>query len=297
MAGYGKFANLMGEFPELTIFRRFGALNAKLLLYRQAELVRLEDDLKFIAQEDEKHADTKEFGKSWHKMHEASSEFGANQQREKVHQIEEKLKTYCEFRLLVCIVSIGRLNDADRMLCWTAEVYRLRKPADSDLSFLQRWLRHRDGGDNFLKDLEADPWELEYTQDLLVLSDKDQRDRLARYLGDKLGLLYHKCWGYHTDSDIDPEKGLGRIWEYKHKNYVLIGNALCVILSTFIPVTSLFSLSSIQDILYRLLMITCLTLLFSSVLMFVVGCRRFDVFAGTAAFAAVQVVFVQGGQR
>ena len=101
MAGYGKFANLMGEFSELTIFRRFGALNAKLLLYRQAELVRLEDDRKFIAQEDEKHADTKEFAKSWHKMHEASSDCGADQQREKVHQIEEKLKIYCEFQAVI----------------------------------------------------------------------------------------------------------------------------------------------------------------------------------------------------
>jgi hypothetical protein len=43
--GYPSVACMMGRFPDLAVFRRFRALNAKSLLYRQAELVQLELDL------------------------------------------------------------------------------------------------------------------------------------------------------------------------------------------------------------------------------------------------------------
>jgi hypothetical protein len=42
VAGYPSIARKMGEFPDLATFRRFRALNAKNLLYYQAELVVLE---------------------------------------------------------------------------------------------------------------------------------------------------------------------------------------------------------------------------------------------------------------
>jgi hypothetical protein len=42
VAGYPSIARKMGEFPDLAAFRRFRALNAKNLLYYQAELIVLE---------------------------------------------------------------------------------------------------------------------------------------------------------------------------------------------------------------------------------------------------------------
>jgi hypothetical protein len=43
--GYPNIARLMGDFPELAIFRSFRVLNAKNLLYLQAELGQLEKEL------------------------------------------------------------------------------------------------------------------------------------------------------------------------------------------------------------------------------------------------------------
>jgi hypothetical protein len=40
--GYTALASWMGKFPEAAVFRRFSALNAKNLLYLQAELIQLE---------------------------------------------------------------------------------------------------------------------------------------------------------------------------------------------------------------------------------------------------------------
>jgi hypothetical protein len=46
VVGYPKIAGHMNIQPETTIFRRFGELNAKNLLYLQAELVLLEEELR-----------------------------------------------------------------------------------------------------------------------------------------------------------------------------------------------------------------------------------------------------------
>ena len=46
MEGYDRFAQFMGTHPKLAISRRFGALNLRNLLYLQAELIYLEDELK-----------------------------------------------------------------------------------------------------------------------------------------------------------------------------------------------------------------------------------------------------------
>jgi hypothetical protein len=46
--GYPRLAQLMSLLPPTTIFRRFGALNARVLLYYQSELMLLEKQLKEV---------------------------------------------------------------------------------------------------------------------------------------------------------------------------------------------------------------------------------------------------------
>jgi hypothetical protein len=46
LPGYPKLAGKMGLTPEKAMFRRFGALNAQMLLYMQAELLYLEQELR-----------------------------------------------------------------------------------------------------------------------------------------------------------------------------------------------------------------------------------------------------------
>jgi hypothetical protein len=52
MEGYPQLASLMGTYPILSIYRRFSVLNARNLLYLQAELVDLEQQLKDYTLED-----------------------------------------------------------------------------------------------------------------------------------------------------------------------------------------------------------------------------------------------------
>ena len=50
--GYPKLAELQGTYPQLCIYRRFATLNARNLLYLQAELVDLEERLERYTLED-----------------------------------------------------------------------------------------------------------------------------------------------------------------------------------------------------------------------------------------------------
>lgn len=52
--GYPKLAEHIGNHPNLASFRRFAALNARNLLYFQAELIELEEELEKVEQRDHK---------------------------------------------------------------------------------------------------------------------------------------------------------------------------------------------------------------------------------------------------
>lgn len=71
MEGYAKIASRVAENPELGIYRRFAALNAQNLLYLQAELHGLEQELRKHAQEDAAASDDetrKLYSRDWHTL-------------------------------------------------------------------------------------------------------------------------------------------------------------------------------------------------------------------------------------
>jgi hypothetical protein len=91
---YDKFSYLIGDFPNLFVFRKFGALTAKTLLYSQAELVHLEYELEILSREDRREPGKENIGISWRALNEASSADGSDLQKKKVAQIREKLDQY-----------------------------------------------------------------------------------------------------------------------------------------------------------------------------------------------------------
>lgn len=100
MEGYAKIASIMGSHPEVAVLRRFGALNAQNLLYLQAELVALEQDLRAISAQDstsrEQHRAS--YSRDWYSLsrsqnHTTGGE-DAGKQWKTVLLIREKLKEY-----------------------------------------------------------------------------------------------------------------------------------------------------------------------------------------------------------
>jgi hypothetical protein len=94
LPGYPKLAGKMGLCPEKAMFRRFGALNAQMLLYMQAELGYLEKELRKIEMEDNKSDDPQRVEYNKDCLFLIYAEAGNDKQRELVMEIMAKLKAY-----------------------------------------------------------------------------------------------------------------------------------------------------------------------------------------------------------
>jgi hypothetical protein len=94
--GYDKLSMLMGRYDNVAIFRQFGDLNTKNILYMQAELVNLEAELGNIVQRDRQSADPDKasYHVSWTALSEPVGNGRATTQLQKVFEVREKLHKY-----------------------------------------------------------------------------------------------------------------------------------------------------------------------------------------------------------
>ncbi|KAI4221217.1 MAG: hypothetical protein L6R40_008646 [Gallowayella cf. fulva] len=189
MANYNKLATLMGDHQEMATFRRFKRLNAKSLLYMQAEIVHLESELGNIESEDKWSED-----KPRSSLHESvfnlqgSHGTPSDVQWKKVLDIREKLKQYSKLGNLSS--STDTNQGQDKALLLSSRVQALPKPCARDLHTLQEWLERPEGGDFFLQGREADTWKDDH--DVLTLSPRQaERDYLTGLVNDMVIPWYH----------------------------------------------------------------------------------------------------------
>ena len=109
MADYNKLASLVGSHQELTIFRKFGTLNAKSLLYMQSELLHLQSELEGIELEN-KYSDDNEKSAFLTSLFDLKDSNGTSKdlQWRKVLEIRGKLKNYSQFSVSASLA--GRLT-------------------------------------------------------------------------------------------------------------------------------------------------------------------------------------------
>jgi len=94
--GYPRLSERMGLKPEILIFRKFVALNARILLYMQAELASLEKTLQQVERndrEDKEEANRREYASNYTKLSQSDRD-GDTYQLELVEKISSRLKSY-----------------------------------------------------------------------------------------------------------------------------------------------------------------------------------------------------------
>lgn len=88
----------MSVYPEIAVFRRFGALSSQNLLYLQAELQDMEQSLHDVQIRDNNSANEANlFSVNWWYMAHADERGVNSEQWELVQKIREKLKEYSKF--------------------------------------------------------------------------------------------------------------------------------------------------------------------------------------------------------
>jgi hypothetical protein len=97
MSSYDELSVLIGSYPELAIFRRFGPLAAKVLLAMQADLLNLEEDLEIASELAREDSEKCGILRSWVRTNEAPAENGADLRKRKIVEAQQKLQVYCQF--------------------------------------------------------------------------------------------------------------------------------------------------------------------------------------------------------
>lgn len=93
---YPRLSEFMGLWPEVAIFRRFGALNAQNLLFLQAEIAHLERELQVIREREEKREDERGLlaQRSWFELSQATEDGEYCPQWAVIQEIRSKLSEY-----------------------------------------------------------------------------------------------------------------------------------------------------------------------------------------------------------
>lgn len=115
MTRYSTLAKFIGRHHEYAIYRRFGADNAKRLLFMQAELCWLRRRLQVIADEDAEDLVKVDFEKSWYKLSHACAEDGSSLQYQMTQEFFDKLDKYCLFPLTLILKTSAIMANAFKM--------------------------------------------------------------------------------------------------------------------------------------------------------------------------------------
>lgn len=99
MGSYPKLSDLMGSWPDFAIFRRFGSLNAQNLLFLQAEITHLENELAEVRAREERNENEKGIiaQRSWYELSQENDDGEPCEQWGIVQDIRQKLKEYSMF--------------------------------------------------------------------------------------------------------------------------------------------------------------------------------------------------------
>ncbi|OJJ67719.1 hypothetical protein ASPBRDRAFT_58807 [Aspergillus brasiliensis CBS 101740] len=269
--GYDKLAALMARDPGSSIYRRFAKLNAKNLLYLQAEIAFVENELQHIIRVDGQPEEKASFPFSVWDMKTSEDPI----QWEKVLEARKLLKEY------------------NAALLQQTQLLRLNEPEKHDLEVFQAWLKEEES-QNKLSFAPPDQWSRKNESDLVALySRHEETDRFTRFVYTRVVAWFHRMVGAKDTKRKDVESG---VWYYNDRSIRSSTYVFSLIVSGLLPATSMIVLYFLKDPTAILITIFVYDMVFVLVMGLMVKARRVEIFAAATAFAAVQVTMITAGK-
>ncbi|CAG8982639.1 hypothetical protein HYALB_00006034 [Hymenoscyphus albidus] len=221
--GYPKLACHMGSCPNSSIFRRFGSLNSKNLLYLQAELVHLEEKLQALEEVDSISpvGNSSDYSGDWYWL-ENSIDENNGQQLETVLKIREKLKEY---------------NNA---VIRQAVLLGFSPPRAHDLQTLRDWIQRPQMGNYPLIGTNRNTWGsldslINPQTDLITLATPTHNDIFTHWFFEKLIPLIHRLpWTRAKETDLE-----AGIVIYRDENIQRYTAFLSTIVASLLPTVAI----------------------------------------------------------
>ncbi|ORY62310.1 uncharacterized protein BCR38DRAFT_525336 [Pseudomassariella vexata] len=271
MEGYARVAHLMSQ-DEFAILRRFKRLNMQNLLYLQAEITHLECELSDLVDRDLRNVEREYYTKDWWSLSQSDEEEDL-EQWEKFQELRVKLEAYNE------------------SLLKQSYLVKLSKPRRYDLDFLRSWFE-RPGMGNFpLLGIDKASWEAQYEDDLVALKPRATSDPFSRWFCERIVPSFHHVLGEKFKEPVREAIGTG-IYNYAESSLISTVQILTTVVASLLPLCSVVTLYITESNNMRLGMIVVFSACFSLALATMTNARTVEVFAATAAFAAVNVVFL-----
>ncbi|KAH7372101.1 hypothetical protein BKA64DRAFT_262832 [Cadophora sp. MPI-SDFR-AT-0126] len=263
--GFPSVASFIASDPDhsFSIFPGFHRLSSRNLLYLEAELWELqrEQDVMDIR---ELRAGDPDYFRSWKKLS-TSGEPRQLQRMELIGRIRTKLKEYQE------------------ALALQETILKMGKPQTETLRPLRLWLDGKSGertSPSFQGLLAS---RMNDENDLVALHPPFERDWLSRIVD----LPYLRYFCFHSDVDESIA-----IYSMRKVNRAVA--VLSMVLAAVILIITIVTLYLVTNNNVRLGLICAFTVGFALSIHLLTNARRAELFAATAAYAAVLVVFVSG---
>ncbi|KAI1185408.1 hypothetical protein F5B17DRAFT_32653 [Nemania serpens] len=272
LEGYAAVAGWIALDPdgETFVFRKFDELAARNLLCLQSELLSIEKELALLDRQDAQAAQddlrAKDTARSWETLVSRSraGHDGSRRRMELLGSLRSKIKEYHEALLL------------------QSQIAQLRRPNKRVLDALRRWFKKPEpmlGG--------AAKRYLDNENDLVALKPAAELDYLSQFL--------RRHWAVETEPTRDGRAQIGR---FNERSVSLATSAVTILVAAFLLIGSITTFHLVDaagaEDAVKLVLIAAFTSAFALSLVLITNARRAEIFAATAAYAAVLVVFVSG---
>ncbi|KAH7118967.1 hypothetical protein B0J11DRAFT_81939 [Dendryphion nanum] len=276
--GYPKLAGKMGIFPEIAIFRTFAALNARNLLYLQSELTMLENKLLECEVEDSNSGDMK-------KRNYARDYFWLDNSQNGCEEDSRQYRIVQEIRT--------KLAEYNHALIQFSIMAKMERPAKGDLKYMRSFLMSNEMGGLIFHGEDMMTWG-EHSNpdkcapDLVALHPRQTEDPFSMWVA-RNALPGLECTGWARLKKISKIHGVVSV---EDSSIFRFTSWTTSIVASLVPIASILVLYTVSSMKARLGIIAAFNLLISFCVATFTNAKRSEVFAVTAAFAAVQVVFV-----
>ncbi|KAI1173336.1 hypothetical protein F4777DRAFT_600714 [Nemania sp. FL0916] len=267
--GYPRLASLMGTHPEMAAFRRFGSLNALNLLYLQAELIGLEDQLQKNAKIDAEcgHFERSIYHRDWRTLSESvTRDDGDCTQWQTMLEARRKLTEYNQAIYLQQIIT------------------KLGPPSEQDFKSLKSWMNDPSMGNIYLLGPDSDVWENFDASELVCLKPNRTDSLVTRFLTNKLVTMFHRIIGHHFKKPDQLDIHRNTVY-YSQAGVVRFSKLLGTVFASLLPIGSIVVLYYLNSMETRLALIGVFTAMFSLALGIFTNGRMVEIFSATAAYA------------